>query len=166
MLAGESKAGTLRLVRGTEADIPRMLTCAPEFAGGIPDHPLDQEHYRKCWEGFFQAGNGAMYLLEEVQDGGATEVAGGIGGICHPDLLTGRLTAVELFWYVKLEHRTGDWPVRLLKAFEDWAATMRCHDAVMVRIECPMNEWLKEFYQRRGYTLFETMYRKVIGGER
>lgn len=141
------------------------MDCAREFTSVIPDCPLNERHYEAAWKQFLGSGAGVIFLLEEDKPLTANyepKVLGGIGGICHPDLLTGRLTAVELFWYVKPEHRKGIWPVRLLKAFEKWAALMRCHEVAMIHMECSMPERLKEFYQRRGYTLFETMYRKRI----
>lgn len=90
------------------------------------------------------------------------EVCGGIGGMHYPDLLTAQKLAVELFWYVKPEYRTGMWPIRLLKEFEVWASMCYCTSVNMIHMECSMPEKLAEIYQRLGYSKFETIYRKKL----
>jgi GNAT superfamily N-acetyltransferase len=134
------------------------MECAREFTSIIPDCPLNAAHYGDVWRGFLNADIGAIFLLED--DNG--NVVGGIGGVRHPDLLTGRVMAVEMFWYVREAHRMGMWPVRLLVEYERWAKSVGCYDVAMIHMECSMPERLKEFYTRRGYRLFETIYRKVL----
>lgn len=148
----------MRLFKATLDDIPRILGCAREFCAIIPDMPLNEEHYVNQWTGFVRDDIGVIYLLEDVG-----EIVGGIGGIKHPELLTGRMTAVELFWYVRPEFRHGTWPIRLLHEFEVWAALHECHEIDMIHMECSMAERLEGFYQKKGYTLYETVYRKIIG---
>jgi GNAT superfamily N-acetyltransferase len=150
----------VRLFQATIDDIPRIMDCAREFTSIIPDCPLNEAHYEAEWRKFFNSGNGVIYLMEHEG-----EIAGGIGGIKCPDLLTGRASAIELFWYVKPEFRSGTWPVRLLREFEQWAVMRGCHEISMIHMECSMPERMKEFYTRNGYELFETMYRKRIGGK-
>jgi hypothetical protein len=148
----------MKITRAKLEDVPRIIECAREFTSKIPDCPLDDIHYVTQWNHFINNNIGVIFLLEDQ----TSAVLGGIGGLMHPDLLTGRKTAVELFWYIKEEHRRGTWPVRLLKEFEAWAKAGHCYDVAMIHMECSMPDRLKEFYGRRGYRLFETMYRKVL----
>lgn len=148
----------MKLIKAGVDDVPRIMECAREFTSVIPDCQLDEAHYAESWRGFLNAGNGVILLLETA----VGQVAGGLGGIVHPDLLSGKLNAVELFWYVKPEYRGGTWPVRLLREFEVWAATRGCDQVCMIHMECSMPARLKEFYLRSGYQLIETVYRKNL----
>jgi GNAT superfamily N-acetyltransferase len=148
----------VRITAATIDDVPRILECAREFTAILPDCPLDESHYSQFWRGALQSRAGIILLLEE-DDG---RVVGGIGGMIHPDLLTGRLCAVELFWYVKREHRRGLWPVRLLKGFEVWARRRGCATVAMIYMQASMPERMKGFYEQAGYSLYECGYRKVL----
>lgn len=147
----------MRLIRATVEDVPRILDCAREFCGVIPDCPIDDQHYTSCWRDYVSSHIGVIFLLEHEG-----QIAGGIGGIHHPDLLTGRKIAVELFWYVREEYRKTMWPVRLLKEFEVWAKMCYCTHISMIHMECSMPKEVASLYQRMGYELFETIYRKKL----
>lgn len=147
----------MKLIRANVKDVPRIMECAREFTSLIPDCPLNEGHYSRQWTKFIEHGAGAIFLLE-VED----LIAGGIGGVCHPDLLSGRMQAIELFWYVKTEYRNGMWPFRLLKEFEVWAVGMKCSHVSMIHMECSMPERLKDFYVGQNYSKFETVYRKAL----
>ena len=147
----------MRIIRATLDDLPRIMDCAREFTSIIPDCPLHETHYLASWREFLSSNSGVIFLIEN--DG---EVVGGIGGVSHPDLLTGRKIAVELFWYVKEAFRTGTHPIRLLHEFESWAQAIGCTQVNMIHMECSMPESMKSIYERQGYELFETIYRKAI----
>jgi GNAT superfamily N-acetyltransferase len=156
----------VKIFAATLDDVPRIMDCARVFVhtrmsspvnAGAPHDQLNEAHYGECWRGFLKTGIGAMFLLE---DGG--ELVGGIGGVAHPDLVTGELTAVELYWYVKPEYRRGTMPIRLLTEFEQWAARRGCRTVAMIHMQDSMPEALGAFYERRGYKLYETMYRKSL----
>lgn len=146
----------MKLFKASLEDVPRIMDCAREFTS-ILACPINEAHYAECWIGFIKSGAGAMFLLE---DEGA--VVGGIGGIRHPDLLSGEACAVELFWYVKPKYRRGTMPVRLLTEFERWAQEGGCRTVAMVHMQDSMPEALGAFYERHGYELYETMYRKQL----
>lgn len=147
----------MRIVRATIEDLPRILECAREFTSIIPGCPLDEAHYVATWREFLLSGAGAIFLIEN--DG---EVVGGIGGVSHPDLLTGRKIAIELFWYVKEKFRGGLHSIRLLFEFEAWAKQVECTQVNMIHMECSMPSEMKSIYERQGYELFETVYRKEL----
>jgi GNAT superfamily N-acetyltransferase len=150
----------MRIVRAQLQDVPRIMECARQFTAILPDCTLDEAHYGNLWRRVIEAGAGAIFLLETDEGG----VAGGIGGICTPDILTGQLVAVELFWYVQPEHRHGLFPVRLLREYERWASGQGCVHVSMIYMEASMPERMKEFYERSGYRLLETVYRKRLKG--
>jgi len=147
----------MNIIRATILDVPRILECAREFCSIIPNCPLDELHYASEWERFITDHTGAIFLMEH--DG---VVCGGIGGVAHPNLLTGKKIAVELFWYVKPEYRVGTWPIRLLREFESWACLAGCVSVNMIHMECSMPETMKNIYKRLGYGLFETIYNKDL----
>jgi GNAT superfamily N-acetyltransferase len=147
----------MNLIRANESDVPRIMECARQFCAIIPDVPLDEPGYASYWMDCLRDNSGVIFLLEHEG-----EVAGGIGGVYSKEPLTGRRIAVELFWYVKPEYRGGSWPVRLLREFETWSVMAGCSHVCMIHMECSQPDRMGEFYQRRGYQLFETVYRKKL----
>lgn len=147
----------MRIITATVEDVPRIMECARQFCA-VLKHPLNEKHYGQFWERALTCVQGNIFLLED--DSG--NVAGGIGGLTHPDLLSGQLCAVELFWYVKPEFRKGLWPVRLLKEFERWAEKSGCRTVAMVYMQDSQPEKMKEFYERSGYRLQESHYIKNL----
>lgn len=147
----------MRLFEATSADVPRIMECAREFTALLPDCPLNENHYRLFWERELSSKKGIIYLLEHEG-----VIVGGIGGIASPDLLTGKLSAVELFWYVKPDYRKGLWPIRLLKCFEEWAKLKGCATISMILMEASQPAEMRHFYERAGYSLLETQYRKNL----
>lgn len=147
----------MRLFRATLDDVPRIMACAREFCA-ILKQPLNEKHYGHFWSCVLSGNTGIIFLLEDE----AGQVAGGIGGISHPDLLSGEPCAVELFWYVKPEFRKGLWPVRLLRSFEGWAEANGCKTVAMIYMQDSQPEKMKEFYERSGYRLLESHYTKAI----
>lgn len=147
----------MRIIKAKLSDIPRILECAREFCSIIPDCNLNERHYVDCWSDYLSSNIGVIFLMESE---GA--IMGGIGGVAYPDLLTGSKIAVELFWYAKEECRKTMWPIRLLKEFEVWAKMCYCTHVSMIHMECSMPKEVASLYQRMGYTLFETIYRKKL----
>jgi len=148
----------MKITHITQSDVHEIVPCAREFCAIIPDTPLNETHYINQWTAFLSNDRGMIMVMRDE----AGVVIGGIGGVIHPDLLTAFSLAIELFWYVKPEFRYGIWGVKLLKEFEKWAGENRCHYIHMIHMQCSMPEEMKHFYERMGYHLFETIYRKKI----
>jgi GNAT superfamily N-acetyltransferase len=149
----------MRLFRATEDDVPRIMDCAREFCA-LLGQKLNEAHYETVWRLKLRGDLGAIFLLEDDGD-----IVGGIGAIKAQDMLSADWYAIEAFWYVKPEHRGGLWSVRLMKRFEEWGfGEARCAEVAMVHMEQSMPAQLKAFYERSGYVLDETVYRKRIGG--
>lgn len=148
----------MHIARARVEDVPLLIEVAREFAAQIPDCPLDEEGYIFSLQNIVGS-CGAIFLLFD-----GSRVVGMIGGVISPDIITGRMMALELFWYVLPAHRHGVWAIRLLNELEGWAKESKCQHIAMVHLECSMPETMKRIYLKRGYELFETVYRKRIGG--
>ena len=146
----------MRIIEAKPSDVPRIMACAREFCALLKVN-LNEAHYAAVWTRFMEEGRGGMFLMED-----AGRIVGGIGGITADDLLTGEREAVELFWYVQPEFRKGLAPIRLLNHFEDWAAGAGCKGVAMIHMEASMPQELKLFYEKRGYRLLESHYRKTL----
>ncbi len=137
-------------------DVPRILECARQFTSllGIP---LDEAAYTQFWRQNLLSGGGAIWLLEAD-----AVVVGGIGGILKRNPLTGLISAVESFWYVKPEYRGGLSAIRLHACFERWAEEQGADDVNMIFMEKSMPEAVRSYYQKVGYELLETVYTKAL----
>ena len=127
------------------------------FTDNIPQCNFNEAHYQKAWEGFMSSGIGVIFLIEE-----SGEILGGIGGVKFPEPLTGDMTAVEMFWYVKPCHRQSLDGVKLLKCFERWAKAEKCKKVAMIHLMCSMPAKLEDFYIKNGYELIEKHYQKEL----
>lgn len=83
-------------------------------------------------------------------------VTGGIGIFVYTHALSGKPTAVEVFWYVAPEHRGQG--IRLLVKAERWAKDA---GATTLQMIAPTPE-VERFYERRGYAKVETTYGKGL----
>jgi len=83
---------------------------------------------------------------------------GMIGGITMPFLYgTGKM-ATEVAWWVDEDKRNTGLGKELIEAFEYWAEKAGCKFITMVSLD----EDLGKYYEKRGYTLHERSYLKVI----
>lgn len=146
----------MKIIEATIDDVPRILECAKLFCD-VLKWPLNEDYYAMFWKSALASHSGVIFLLVD-----GAEVLGGIGGIAKRDLLSGEVNAIELFWYIKPEHRHGVWSVKLLKSFEQWAARQNCKRVSMVLMADSMADRLTEFYTRAGYRHLETVYSKEI----
>lgn len=83
-------------------------------------------------------------------------VTGGIGAFVYTHPLSGKRTAVEVFWYVAPEHRGQG--IRLLHRAESWAKDAGAETLQMI---APTPE-IEQLYVRRGYAKVETTYARGL----
>jgi GNAT superfamily N-acetyltransferase len=102
---------------------------------------------------------GIILCANEMTDQGM-ELRGAIAGIINESVFDGGKTASELFWYV--------WPgapkgtgTQLLEAFEQWAKSRGCVRVSMAHMVHNENG-LGSFYEKKGYSAFETHYLKEL----
>ena len=134
--------------------IPLCVPLATEYTDIIPSMKFNPTHWVDFWQSQLKAGSGVVFLAEN--DG----IVGGIGGIKYPCPLSGRMTAVEMFWYVTEKSRREG--ILLYKYFKNWARENGCERIAMIYLPCSMPEKLKRFYEREGLTLIEMHYEGTL----
>lgn len=107
------------------------------------------------YEEMINAGAATVFVAEK--DG---ELMGALGSIKAPDLHNGEIIAIETFWFTAPEHRGCG--VKLLDAFEKWAADNGCAKTAMIHLADSMPDRLEKFYLKRGYQLIEKHYTRRI----
>jgi GNAT superfamily N-acetyltransferase len=105
---------------------------------------------------FMQAGTGIVLTLHEKFD-----LKGAIAGLLYENVFDGGKCASELFWYVWPGAEKGS-GTKLIEAFEEWAQRRGATRVTMAYMLHNMPERLGTFYEKRGYTPFETHYVKVL----
>jgi len=105
---------------------------------------------------FMEKGMGIVLCLHEKWD-----LKGAIAGVLYENVFDGEPCATELFWYVwpGAERGAG---TALLAAFEEWAIRRKATRVTMAYMLHNMPERLAHFYERNGYTPFETHYVKRV----
>lgn len=83
---------------------------------------------------------------------------GMIIGIATPFLYGPHIVATELAWWVNPEARNSSVGKELLNAFEFWAKRVGCTLITMISLD----DQLGNYYEKRGYSLFERAYMKEI----
>jgi N-acetylglutamate synthase-like GNAT family acetyltransferase len=98
-----------------------------------------------------------VFLVAEEEG----KILGVIGGkICPNFWDPSENHLAELFWWVAPEHRKGSMGLKLMDAFEEVGRILKVTSVVMV--STTLTPTLKDVYERKGYTLFEESYRKVL----
>ena len=95
-----------------------------------------------------------------IAEGDGGDIEGAIAGLVHPDPMSGDRVCMEMFWFVRPEHRQGKTGLQLLDAWENEARARECKRMIMVRIVGLNDEALDKLYVRRGYKEFERSYIK------
>ena len=142
----------MALVKATVADIPRILPCAREYTDIIPGMEFNAYHYVEYWRRALTSEIGVIFL--DVDPSGT--VTGGIGGIVSPEPLSGRLTAIEMFWYTAAGRRGAG--IKLYNRFKQWAREQGATRLAMIYLPCSMPDEIKRFYEREGLSLLEMHY--------
>lgn len=118
---------------------------------------LNWEHVKGNMIAMLVSGTGAIWIAEE-----ASRPVGIIGGLITPHFFTGDPVAIETFWYVDPDHRTGTIGPRLKKQYEDWALNLEVQEIHMSRIHGIQDEKMHDYYVKTGYPPYETVYRKIV----
>lgn len=119
---------------------------------------FDIDQFTKSMDLPLTMGIAGLWVIETEDN----EIVGVLGGLCTPMFFSEEKVAIEAFWYVREDHRHGTGGFRLLEEFERWAKNVGAqyvHLAFMNKIH---PEKMSEFYERRGYTKLETIYRKTL----
>lgn len=118
---------------------------------------FDLNHFDLVMSQPLQMGVAKIWVIEKDD-----QIVGLIGGICSPLFFAKAIIAVEAFWFVEKEHRGSLEAIRLLEHFEKWAEAQKPFAIHLGFMEEIHPEKVKDFYERRGYRRFETVYRKML----
>jgi len=144
----------------TDADVDNIALYGRDFCnegGWTKDVGYDPESV-KAWTRYC-ADNG-LALVVETDAGEFAGMAAAVfdGFFFNKAVLQG----VELFWYVRPEHRRGDAGKLLFRAMEDGARAKGAKRWSMVALATCQPEKVGAVYERNGYTLSELSYTKVF----
>jgi len=137
-------------------EIPVITKLCKAFEQATEHVEVDIDHSVASYTSFIKNGIGAMLLLKH-----AGTIIGGLGCLKYPDLHSGKLTAVETFWFVTPDHRGRG--LMLLDAFESWGKRHGCKKLAMVHMVDSYPGILEKLYIRKGYKLIEKHYVKEVG---
>lgn len=139
-------------------EIPLCLEIAHSFfnASGLSGE-LRFDYWVGRWEQIYQFDLGMIIVYESEG-----KIQGLMGGIICECLITSSLEAIEAFWYVYPEKRTGPGGIRLLKEFERIAKERGCVRIKMTHLSSPEQKDFGGLFQRMGYVPLETSYTKDL----
>lgn len=139
----------------TAADIPRIVELGSRSLvdGPYRDELDNPEQSAATALSVIRSQNGKVLLAE---DGG--RVVGLLGFVVYPHYFTGKLTAIELMWYVEPEHRSSFAAIALLRAGQRIAKTM---GATKMQFTAPTED-VGRMYEMLGYSKLEVAYQKSL----
>ena len=135
--------------------VKKIFSLAEQFTTASESALYDPETMLTTWDYLLK--NKLGVLITYTKKGKAVGV---IGGIKHPDMTSGIMTATESFWFVDPEHRGIG--LFLLKAFEDWAKEEGCKRILMMALLDSLPEKAIRIYQQAGYKPLEVTYIKEV----
>jgi GNAT superfamily N-acetyltransferase len=126
-------------------ELGRRMHALTRFA----DIPFVPQKVEQSLQSLLTEGKGKYVFL--VAEDGAAQIVGGLIGVLERHLFTEEVTASVMHYDVLPEARMGGYGVRLLRAFEGWAAKRK-----VVEISLGVNsggDWQRvgQFVTRMGY---------------
>ena len=137
-------------------EIPDIVAKGKAFEEASRNVKVDVEHTTRTFQNMVK--NGTAVMLALFDDEGKR--LGGLAYIKSPDLYSGELMAIELYWFVHPGNRGSG--KLLLDAFEESAKKNGCVKAAMIHMVDSFPETLKTLYEKRGYKLIELHYTKEL----
>ncbi|MBF0260273.1 MAG: hypothetical protein HQL97_00375 [Magnetococcales bacterium] len=124
---------------------------------------FSMETFIQNWTAFLTQYQATILTLWDGPD-----LLGGLGAMITPDLFDGRLTATEMFWYLKPQARHGLGAFKLVDEFEAWGDSKGAVEFRLAHMlmpgESPATVKLAPIYKRRKYRALEVSYIKSNGG--
>jgi GNAT superfamily N-acetyltransferase len=137
-------------------EIPDIIAKGKAFEKDSKEIKVDIDHATKKFQDMFKSGLVTMLVALNDDD----KRIGGLAYLKSPDIYSGEITAIELYWFIHPEYRGGG--KMLVDAFEESARGKGCVKAAMIHMVDSFPESLKEFYEKRGYHLTELHYVKKL----
>jgi len=120
---------------------------------------FDKEEGLKRLQGLIRQLRNTSFIL--IVDG---EVRGIMGGFIVEELLSPTKVYQEVIWYVSEEHRRHG--IKLLRRLEKWCIDHGIDKIIMAFMHNSMPDRLLRFYERTGYSQFETHLIKDLNHDR
>lgn len=145
---------------GTKKDIRLLADLAAKPLHEQSRHPgkFDREAWIQGWSALLDSGAAVLFVSESGGD-----LAGAVGALFFPDMVTGGLKAAELFYYVLPDFRGRLHGGRLYVELE--AEARRRGASVLVMSHLSDNdsaETLRRFYLGKGFARIEEVYAKEL----
>lgn len=140
-------------------DVFKIIPVIQDFHQNSPysDMPFEIDRVSEVLGNVIASPTGIVVYYEEDDI-----VKGIIGGVLNDSLFNSKKVANELFWWVGLDYRKSKIGFELLDAFEYWALKIAKADIIgMVGLS---NFDTSKIYEKRGYSLRESTYLKIIEG--
>jgi GNAT superfamily N-acetyltransferase len=137
-------------------EIPEIIKNGKAFEEASREVVVDVEYATATFQKLVL--EGLVTMLALVDDEGKR--IGGLAYLKSPDLYSGKMTAVELYWFVFTDKRGCG--KLLIDAFEESAKSKGCVRTAMIHLVDSYPETLRAFYEKRGYHLVEQQYVKEI----
>lgn len=147
----------MNILEATEVDLEECLQAAREFHSIYdPKVKFSPDAFLRYWKFALAAGNGVMLLAREK-----SKVVGGIGGVLVSFQTSDVLNFVEMFYWVKKEHR-GTLGLRLIRKMEHRAKEMGADRILMACMENSEPDRVEKLYRTLGYTPIERHFMKEV----
>lgn len=134
-------------------EIGKAFTSEVGYPGGF-----DFESFAAQWKPLLELGIGEIFVTRDPN----RRVTALFGAVFSRDPFSGWLVGLEQFWYCLPEFRGGSAALRLLSAFENESKKRGCRKLLMVHLAGKRESKLEALYLRRGYSLTEKTFSKVI----
>lgn len=117
----------------------------------------------KVYGVFEQARSNPMWFGLVAGGSCGSSLAGFFCAAATPHYFGNDLYACDLVLYVDPEHRGSIFPVRMIRAYEIWARSIGCREAIL-GVSTEINtKRTGAFYERLGYDRNFPVYRKILG---
>lgn len=141
-------------------DIDAILDLAKELYKDSPYSPLSVNpvKVRATLEKIIVESKGEYVILLSV-DG--QEIVGVLVGYVYSPVFSDDRIAIEMLWYLKPEHRSGNRGVDMMDAYEYWAKGVGAK-VIQYGYLSSSPEGMLKLYRRRGFELSEQIFQKVL----
>lgn len=142
------------------SDVPQLIELAKSLAAGSPMEALsvDYEKSRTSIEkAIISDQKDWLALVSHVDD----KPVGVLVAYCFEPIFSSTKLAVEVFWYLDPEHRSGRRGIEMMQAYEYWAKLVGC-EVVQYGWLVSSPEGMKKLYERTGAQLAEHVYYKTL----
>lgn len=142
------------------SDLPELLELAKSLTAGSPMEALSVD-YEKARAGIEKAiisdQKDWLALVSHVDD----KPVGVLVAYCFEPIFSTTKLAVEVFWYLDPEYRSGRRGIEMMQAYEYWAKLVGCK-VVQYGWLVSSPEGMKKLYERSGAQLAEHVYYKTL----